>query len=72
MAAAYSAVHLIINVQAGSILSSCLLQKLVILVPSPNVGLKIYQIKNALALVNKTRLYIKDAVAKEALHGQSS
>ena len=44
-----------------------MLQKPVILVPSPNVA-EDHQTKNALALVNKNAaLYIKDAAAKEAL-----
>ena len=68
MAAAYSAADLIINrAGAGSISEFCLLQKPVILVPSPNVA-EDHQTKNALALVNKNAaLYIKDAAAKEAL-----
>ena len=68
MAAAYSAADLIISrAGAGSISEFCLLQKPVILVPSPNVA-EDHQTKNALALVNKNAaLYIKDAAAKEAL-----
>lgn len=68
MAAAYSAADLVISrAGAGSISEFCLLQKAVILVPSPNVA-EDHQTKNALALVNKNAaLYIKDAAAKEAL-----
>ena len=68
MTAAYSAADLIISrAGAGSISEFCLLQKPVILVPSPNVA-EDHQTKNALALVNKNAaLYIKDTAAKEAL-----
>ena len=68
MAAAYTAADLVISrAGAGSISEFCLLQKPVILVPSPNVA-EDHQTKNALALVNKNAaLYIKDAAAKEAL-----
>lgn len=68
MASAYSAADLVISrAGAGSISEFCLLQKPVILVPSPNVA-EDHQTKNALALVNKNAaLYIKDAAAKEAL-----
>lgn len=68
MATAYSAADLIISrAGAGSISEFCLLQKPVILVPSPNVA-EDHQTKNALALVNKNAaFYIKDAAAKEAL-----
>ena len=68
MASAYSAADLIISrAGAGSISEFCLLQKPVILVPSPNVA-EDHQTKNALALVNKNAaLYIKDAAAREAL-----
>ena len=53
MAAAYSAADLVISrAGAGSISEFCLLQKPVILVPSPNVA-EDHQTKNALALVNK-------------------
>ena len=52
---------------AGSISEFCLLQKPVILVPSPNVA-EDHQTKNALALVNKdAALYVKDAEAQEKL-----
>ena len=68
MAAAYSAADLVISrAGAGSIYEFCLLEKPVILVPSPNVA-DDHQTKNALALVNKNAaLYVKDANAKEEL-----
>ena len=68
MAAAYSAADLIISrAGAGSISEFCLLEKPVILVPSPNVA-EDHQTKNALALVNKNAaLYVKDANAKDEL-----
>lgn len=68
MAAAYSAADLVISrAGAGSISEFCLLEKPVILVPSPNVA-EDHQTKNALALVNKNAaLYVKDANAKEKL-----
>lgn len=68
MAAAYSASDLVISrAGAGSISEFCLLQKPVILVPSPNVA-EDHQTKNALALVNKNAaIYIKDDAAPEAL-----
>lgn len=61
---AYSAADLIISrAGAGSISEFCLLQKPVILVPSPNVA-EDHQTKNALALVNKgAALYVKDGEA---------
>lgn len=64
MAAAYSAADLVISrAGAGSISEFCLLQKPVILVPSPNVA-EDHQTKNALALVNKdAALYVKDSEA---------
>lgn len=70
MAAAYSAADLVISrAGAGSISEFCLLQKPVILVPSPNVA-EDHQTKNALALVNKdAALYVKDAEAIEKLLG---
>lgn len=53
MAAAYAAADLVISrAGAGSISEFCLLNKPVILVPSPNVA-EDHQTKNALALVNK-------------------
>lgn len=68
MAAAYSAADLVISrAGAGSISEFCLLEKPVILVPSPNVA-EDHQTKNALALVNKNAaFYVKDAKAKEDL-----
>lgn len=68
MATAYSAADLVISrAGAGSISEFCLLQKPVILVPSPNVA-EDHQTKNALALVNKNAaLYVKDIEAKEQL-----
>lgn len=68
MAAAYSAADLVISrAGAGSISEFCLLEKPVILVPSPNVA-EDHQTKNALALVNKNAaLYVKDINAKEEL-----
>jgi UDP-N-acetylglucosamine--N-acetylmuramyl-(pentapeptide) pyrophosphoryl-undecaprenol N-acetylglucosamine transferase len=68
MASAYSAADLVISrAGAGSISEFCLLEKPVILVPSPNVA-EDHQTKNALALVNKNAaLYVKDANAKEEL-----
>lgn len=68
MATAYSAADLVISrAGAGSISEFCLLQKPVILVPSPNVA-EDHQTKNALALVNKNAaLYVKDSEARELL-----
>ena len=68
MATAYRAADLVISrAGAGSISEFCLLEKPVILVPSPNVA-EDHQTKNALALVNKNAaLYVKDADAKEQL-----
>lgn len=65
---AYSAADLIISrAGAGSISEFCLLEKPVILVPSPNVA-EDHQTKNALALVNKgAALYVKDSEATETL-----
>jgi UDP-N-acetylglucosamine--N-acetylmuramyl-(pentapeptide) pyrophosphoryl-undecaprenol N-acetylglucosamine transferase len=67
MAAAYTAADLVISrAGAGSISEFCLLQKPVILVPSPNVA-EDHQTKNALALVNKgAALYVKDSEATQA------
>lgn len=64
MATAYRAADLVISrAGAGSISELCLLEKPVILVPSPNVA-EDHQTKNALALVNKNAaLYVKDAEA---------
>ena len=68
MATAYSAADLVISrAGAGSISEFCLLQKPVILVPSPNVA-EDHQTKNALALVDKNAaIYVKDVEAKEKL-----
>ena len=68
MAIAYCAADLVISrAGAGSISEFCLLQKPVILVPSPNVA-EDHQTKNALALVNKNAaLYVKDIEAKDLL-----
>lgn len=68
MAMAYSAADIVISrAGAGSISEFCLLEKPVILVPSPNVA-EDHQTKNALALVNKNAaLYIKDSEAPERL-----
>ena len=68
MATAYTAADLVISrAGAGSISEFCLLQKPVILVPSPNVA-EDHQTKNALALVNQNAaLYVKDSEAKDML-----
>lgn len=68
MATAYSAADLVISrAGAGSISEFCLLQKSVILVPSPNVA-EDHQTKNAMALVNKNAaLYVKDVEAGDLL-----
>lgn len=68
MAAAYAAADLVISrAGAGSISEFCLLNKPVILVPSPNVA-EDHQTKNALALVNKqAAIYVKDAEAENKL-----
>lgn len=68
MATAYRAADLVISrAGAGSISELCLLEKPVILVPSPNVA-EDHQTKNALALVNKdAALYVKDSEAAEKL-----
>ena len=68
MAAAYAAADLVISrAGAGSISEFCLLQKPVILVPSPNVA-EDHQTKNALALVNKqAAIYVKDSEAEATL-----
>lgn len=70
MAAAYRAADLIISrAGAGSISELCLLEKPVILVPSPNVA-EDHQTKNAMALVNKkAALYVKDSEADKELIG---
>lgn len=68
MATAYRAADLVISrAGAGSISELCLLEKPVILVPSPNVA-EDHQTKNALALVNKdAALYVKDSEAADKL-----
>ena len=68
MGIAYRAADLVISrAGAGSISEFCLLQKPVILVPSPNVA-EDHQTKNALALANKNAaLYVKDVDAKDKL-----
>lgn len=68
MAAAYAAADLVISrAGAGSISEFCLLNKPVILIPSPNVA-EDHQTKNALALVNKqAAIYVKDAEAENKL-----
>ena len=68
MGIAYRAADLVISrAGAGSISEYCLLQKPVILVPSPNVA-EDHQTKNALALANKNAaLYVKDVDAKDKL-----
>ena len=72
MATAYRAADLVISrAGAGSISEFCLLQKPVILVPSPNVA-EDHQTKNALALVEKNAaLYVKDIDAQEQLLGKA-
>lgn len=68
MATAYRAADLVISrAGAGSISELCLLEKPVILVPSPNVA-EDHQTKNALALVNKdAAFYVKDSEAADKL-----
>ncbi len=68
MTKAYTAADLVISrAGAGSISEFCLLQKAVILVPSPNVA-EDHQTKNALALVTKeAAIYIKDGEANLSL-----
>ncbi|KAA6339795.1 UDP-N-acetylglucosamine--N-acetylmuramyl-(pentapeptide) pyrophosphoryl-undecaprenol N-acetylglucosamine transferase [termite gut metagenome] len=68
MAIAYTASDLIISrAGAGSISEFCLLQKAVILVPSPNVA-EDHQTKNAMALVDKqAAICVKDPEANEML-----
>lgn len=65
---AYSVADLIISrAGAGSISEFCLLEKPVILVPSPNV-VEDHQTKNALALVEKdAAILVSDADAKQTL-----
>jgi len=68
MASAYAAADLVISrAGAGSISEFCLLNKPVILVPSPNVA-EDHQTKNALALVDKkAAIYVKDVDAMKHL-----
>lgn len=68
MATAYTAADLVISrAGAGSISEFCMLEKAIILVPSPNVA-EDHQTKNALALVNKqAAIYVKDTEAEEKL-----
>ena len=68
MAQAYAAADMIVSrAGAGSISEFCLLEKPVLLVPSPNVA-EDHQTKNALALVNqKAALYVKDTELNEML-----
>jgi UDP-N-acetylglucosamine--N-acetylmuramyl-(pentapeptide) pyrophosphoryl-undecaprenol N-acetylglucosamine transferase len=68
MATAYSAADLVISrAGAGSISEFCLLQKPVILVPSPNVA-EDHQTHNAMALVKKgAAVMVKDAEAETKL-----
>lgn len=68
MVAAYRAADLVISrAGASSISELCLLQKPVILVPSPNVA-EDHQTKNALALVHKdAAVYVKDLEAERTL-----
>ncbi|MCR4765165.1 MAG: undecaprenyldiphospho-muramoylpentapeptide beta-N-acetylglucosaminyltransferase [Bacteroidaceae bacterium] len=65
---AYAAADLVVSrAGAGSISEFCLLEKAVILVPSPNVT-EDHQTKNALALANKdAAIYVKDAEAHDQL-----
>lgn len=68
MSDAYQAADLVVSrAGAGSISEFCLLQKPVLLIPSPNVS-EDHQTKNALALVQKqAAIYLKDAEAEERL-----
>lgn len=68
MSVAYAAADLVVSrAGAGSISEFCLLEKPVLLIPSPNVA-EDHQTKNAMALVNnKAALYIKDSEAKHLL-----
>lgn len=72
MAAAYRAADLVISrAGASSISELCLLQKPVILVPSPNVA-EDHQTKNAMALVNKeAAIMVRDIDAEKELIGQA-
>lgn len=68
MASAYAAADLVISrAGAGSISEFCLLNKPVMLVPSPNVA-EDHQTKNALALADKdAAIYVKDKDAMQFL-----
>lgn len=68
MSTAYRAADLVISrAGAGSISEFCLLEKPIILVPSPNVS-EDHQTKNALALVEKNAaIYVKDSEAIKRL-----
>lgn len=68
MSKAYSTADIIISrAGAGSISEFCLLQKAVILVPSPNVA-EDHQTKNAMALVNKSAaILVEDKHVQEQL-----
>ncbi len=68
MSIAYRAADLVVSrAGAGSISEFCLLQKPVVLVPSPNVA-EDHQTQNALALVKKgAALYVKDSDAMSDL-----
>lgn len=65
---AYAAADLVVSrAGAGSISELCVLQKPVILVPSPNVA-EDHQTKNAMALVEKgAAIYVKDSEAPATL-----
>jgi len=69
---AYATADLIVSrAGASSISELCLLEKAVILVPSPNVA-EDHQTKNALALVEKKAAFmIRDSEAKEELIGKA-
>ncbi|KAA6349571.1 UDP-N-acetylmuramate--L-alanine ligase [termite gut metagenome] len=68
MTTAYMAADLIVSrAGAGAISEFCLLQKAVILIPSPNVA-EDHQTKNAMALVNQSAaIYVQDANINETL-----
>ena len=72
MAIAYSAADLVISrAGAGSISEFCLLQKPVILVPSPNVA-EDHKTKNALALTGRgAALLIADTQAATDLYNEA-
>ncbi len=68
MSEAYSATDLVVSRSgAGSISEFCLLEKAVILIPSPNVA-EDHQTKNAMALVDKdAAIMVKNNDAKDSL-----